>query len=299
MIRSMTGFGEASCQRQGVHYAIELRSLNNRYFKPSIRLPEPIAALESELETLLRKRLIRGSIVLNVRMAASESAAVSRVNDAALISYLEHLETIHGRIAKGDHNVQIDLTALLALPGVLTPAEDEASLLQKARPVVMEMVKQACERLLIMRATEGQALATDVTQQCQTIRERMETVIERAPTVIEEYHQRLSARIEELVARARLEMGKPELLREVAVFAERADISEETKRMAGHLEHFTQVLAADNGEPVGRTLDFIAQELLREANTIASKSNDALISRAIVDVKSAIDRIKEQVQNVE
>jgi uncharacterized protein (TIGR00255 family) len=124
-------------------------------------------------------------------------------------------------------------------------------------------------------------------------------VLERAPRVVEEYHQRLRTRIDELLARAELKVDEKDLIREVAIFAERVDVSEETTRLKGHLDQFDNILSESGGEPAGRTLDFLSQELLREANTITSKSNDVLVSRAIVDVKGAIDRIKEQVQNVE
>ena len=299
----MTGFGDASEQAGGVHYSAEVRSLNNRYFKASIRLPDSIAGLEAELETLLRHRLNRGSITLTIRMRTAEGASTHRVNDAALLNYLTHLETIHtkiggGKNANAEKSVHIDLTALLALPGVLVP-EDEQALLERARPVVMKLTSQACDRLSAMRATEGRAIADDLLKHRKFILERLGGVVQRAPQVVEEYHQRLRTRINELIARAELKVNESDLVREVAIFAERSDVAEEVVRLTGHLDQFDRIIAAAEGEPAGRTLDFLAQELLREANTIASKSNDAAIARAIVEVKGAIDRIKEQVQNVE
>ena len=150
-----------------------------------------------------------------------------------------------------------------------------------------------------MRDVEGQALADDLKKQRASIVEHLDTVAQRAPQVVEEYHQRLQNRVNDLLARAELNVAESDLLREVAIFAERSDIAEEVSRLNGHLEQFDQMLANADGEPAGRSLDFLAQELLREANTIASKSNDATISRAAVQIKGAIDRIKEQVQNVE
>ncbi|GAB4110498.1 MAG: YicC family protein [Phycisphaeraceae bacterium] len=298
MIRSMTGFGDASTQADGIHYSVELRSLNNKYFKCTVRLPDQLQGLEAELEAQLRKRVSRGSFTLTVKFKTSDAQAVSKVNDEAILTYLDHLETIHAKIQ--DRAVQIDLTQLLALPGVLQPAEDEASLLAKARPVVARLLDEAIEKLLAMRAKEGQALAADLSQHLELILDRMKQIADRAPAVIEEYHQRLRARMDELLSRAELKADEQLLIREVAVFAERADISEEVSRMAGHVAQFQEIIASkDNGEPVGRTLDFLAQEMLREANTIGSKSNDAQISRAMIEAKSAVDRIKEQVQNVE
>ncbi|MEX0653649.1 MAG: YicC/YloC family endoribonuclease [Phycisphaeraceae bacterium] len=293
----MTGYGDASAQIDGIHFALELRSLNNKYFKAALRLPESIGGLEAELEAALRKRVTRGSLTLTVKLRISDAHAASRVNDAALLTYLDHLETIHDKIS--DHAVHIDLTQLLALPGVLQPSEDEESLVSRARPVLLKLLDQACDNLMAMRVKEGKALADDLLTHRDLIRDRLEVIRERAPVVIDEYHQRLRTRIDELMAQAKLKVSEHDLIREVAIFADRADICEELSRTVGHLEQFEQIIDSKKDTPAGRTLDFLSQELLREANTIASKSNDATISRAIVEVKSAIDRIKEQVQNVE
>ena len=298
MIRSMTGFGDASTQADGVNYSVELRSLNNKYFKCSIRLPDQFQGMEAELETQLRKRVSRGSFTLSIKFKANDAQAVSRVNDDAILAYLDHLETIHSKIH--DRSVQIDLTQLLVLPGVLQPAQDEASLLAKSRPVISKLLDEATDKLLAMRTTEGQTLAEDLSGHLQLIMDRMKRIGERAPLVIDEYHQRLRNRMDELLSRAELKADETVLIREVAVFAERADISEEVSRMAGHVAQFQEIIAnGSESDPVGRTLDFLAQEMLREANTIGSKSNDAQISRAMIEAKSAVDRIKEQVQNVE
>ena len=298
MIRSMTGFGDASTQADGVHYSVELRSLNNKYFKCVARLPELFQGMEAELEAQLRKRVSRGSFTLTVKFKADDDHAVSRVNEEAIMTYLDHLETIHAKIQ--DRAVQIDLTQLMALPGVLQPVEDDAAFIARAKPVVARLVEDATERLLAMRVTEGKSLADDLLKHLDQVRDRMQRIGERAPSVIGEYQERLRARMDELLRKAELKADEAMLIREVAVFAERADISEEVSRMAGHVEQFREIIRAEKEDgPVGRTLDFLAQEMLREANTIGSKSNDAQISRAMIDAKSAIDRIKEQVQNVE
>lgn len=293
----MTGFGEASTQVDGVHLQVELRSLNNKYFKAAMRLPEVIQGLEAELEARLRHRVTRGSLTVTVKLRISDAHAASRINDAAVLAYLDHLESLRGKIH--DQAVHIDLTQLLALPGVLQPSEDEQSLTARTRPAIFKLLDEACGRLDEMRCQEGAALAEELLSHCGVIEDRLKIIRERAPQVIHEYHQRLRGRIDELMAQAKLTVAEPDLIREVAIFADRADICEELMRMGGHLEQFEQVMEARRDAPVGRTLDFLAQELLREANTIASKSNDAVISRAIVEVKSAIDRIKEQAQNVE
>lgn len=297
MLRSMTGFGSASAQVDGVHYLVEVRSLNNKYFKATLRLPDLIVGLDAELEAHLRKRFSRGSITLTVKMRLSDAHAASRINEAALLAYLDHLETIHNKIQ--DQAVHIDLTQLLAMPGVLQPSEDEEALLCRARPVVLRLTDEACDRLTTMRDREGQGIAHELLTQCGVIRKHLDQIRQRAPRVIDEYHQRLRSRIDELMAQAKLKVDEHDLIRELAIFAERSDISEELSRIAGHLEQLEQVIRSPRSEPAGRMLEFISQELLREANTIASKSNDAQISRATVEVKGAIDRIKEQAQNVE
>lgn len=292
MIRSMTGFGDAACEADGVHYTVELRSLNNRYFKASIRLPDLISGLEAELDSLLRRRISRGSLTLSVNIYDRSAKAAYQVNQAALKHYSEQVKALHGVTAT------IELGSLLALPGVMQPPE-LADYLEKSRPIVIKLVEQACDKMAAMRQTEGQALAEELGRHNQFILERIEQVATRAPQVIEDYHQRLRNRIDELIARAKLQTSQVDLIKEVALYAERCDIAEECQRVKAHLDQFTNIVNRDDGEPAGRTLDFLAQELLREANTIASKSNDATISRTIVEVKGAIDRIKEQVQNVE
>ncbi|MEM0913687.1 MAG: YicC/YloC family endoribonuclease [Planctomycetota bacterium] len=293
----MTGYGDASGEDAGTEFVVELRGLNNKYFKAVVRVPDEIALLEAELEAALRKRVQRGSFAMAVKLRMSEAASVSRVNDAAVLQYLQHLETLKHRTA--DHSVTIDLTALLSLPGVLQPAEDDAALTERARPILLRLLDEAIEKMDRMRQREGSALRDDLLRHCRVLREQADVVEKRGPVVIDEYHDKLRARVGELIAKAELTISQDELSREVALFADKADISEELARTRTHLDHFEQVLDDPGPDPVGRRLDFIGQELLREANTIASKSNDAEISRAAVVMKSAIDRLKEQVQNVE
>ena len=298
MILSMTGFGEAAQQMDGIHYTVELRSVNNRYFKTAIRLPDEFMCMEGELEALLRKKLNRGSVTLTVKVHDPHTAARPRIDDTALAGYLDQLESVRQKMSSIDANTHVDLTALLNLPGVLQPLQAGPATLDKIRPLITGLADQACSRLASMRSTEGRLLAEDLAGQCGVIDRLLTDVAKRAPEVVEAYHQRLRARIDELLARAQLQVQEKDLIREVAVFAEKADISEEVSRMGSHMEQFEQIVSTANGQPAGRTLDFVAQELLREANTISSKSNDAQISRAIVEIKGSIDRIKEQVQNV-
>ena len=297
MIRSMTGFGDAATESHGIHYALELRSLNNKYFKTLVRLPEELSALEAELESALRKKVQRGSFTLTVKTKASDATAASRINDNVLLAYIDHLEAIRHKVR--DHSIHIDLTQLLALPGVIETGHDAEALMSESRPILLNLLDQAAEKLNVMRVAEGKGLQAVLRQQLDAIRDRLSIVRDRSPVVVEEYQHKLMTRMKELTGKAELEVAHGDLIKEVAVFADRVDVYEEAQRIEAHLDQFGSMLDAGDHEPAGRTLDFIAQELLREANTIAAKSSDQAISRAVVEIKSAIDRIKEQVQNVE
>jgi len=293
MIVSMTGFGDAAGERDGTHYAVEIRALNNRFFKPMIKLPEIVSGLEPELETLLRQRLGRGSITYVLKMRSESAEAAYHINTSALKCYLQQLQAVR----ELDKLVQIDLASLLQLPGVCQEPRDETDEIQRHGPVIRDLTSRALVKLQAMRQREGEALFADLMKHAQAIAADLSQIQTRAPLVIEDYHKRLLTRVNQLLSTAELQVSQQELLREIAVFAERADVSEEIQRLQAHLAAFEQACRA--GEHAGRKLDFITQEMLREANTIASKANDAVIARRIVDIKGAIDRLKEQVQNVE
>ncbi len=296
MIRSMTGYGEASAQIDGVHYFVEIRSLNNKYFKGVIRLPEFYQGLEAEVESRLRQRLTRGTVTLTASCTDASASAAFDVNGPALDRYIGQLKRIPA-IASGE--LRLDIAPLLTLPGVLQPPADEEDRLSRARAAFLPLVDRALEGLIAMRVREGGLIVEDLRQQHQHIASRLALIGERAPGVVAEYEKRLKARIEQLLAGAEATLSMPDLFREIAVYAERTDIAEEISRLGGHLDQFAELISGRDDRPVGRTLDFLAQEMLRESNTIASKSPDASVSRWIVEVKGAIDRIKEQAANVE
>jgi len=291
MILSMTGYGEVQHSDDGISYVLELRSLNSRYFKVSIKLPEHLSIFESEVEKLLRTRLTRGSVSYHLRVRDTSAEAAQEVNRAALKSYLDQL------LAVSDGNNQIDLASLLALPGVCQPPALSEAQRKHQWAVIEQITHRGMEHLIEMRRAEGRSICEDLLGQCTQIREHLAAVAEHAPVVLQEYHQRLVQRTNELIAEAKLQLQLDDVKREVALYAERCDINEEVSRLGSHLDQFEQL--CQRGERAGRKLDFLAQELLREANTIASKANDAVIARHIVEIKGAIDRLKEQVQNVE
>lgn len=291
MIVSMTGFGDASTERDGTHYSVEIRSLNNRFFKPTIKLPDPLSALEPEIEAALREKLGRGSVTYILKTRVSSSDAAYTINTAALASYLKQLRPI---MAEG---TTIDLAALLNLPGVTQDPHDQVQEIDRHGPVVRELTAKAITKLTEMRKQEGRALLEDLLKHANVVTSSLAEIGRRAPFVVEEYHKRLATRVNQLIAKAELKVAEADLIKEVALFAERADISEEIQRLSEHMRSFEH--ECRSGEHAGRKMDFITQEMLREANTIASKANDAQIARHIVEIKGAIDRLKEQVQNVE
>ncbi|MCB1282501.1 MAG: YicC family protein [Salinibacterium sp.] len=296
MIRSMTGFGEASASHDGVHYAVELRSLNNKYFKASIRLPEHLQVLEAELESALRRKITRGTVTLTAGTTDTSASAAMDINHHALDSYIEQLRRVSA-VAKGE--LTIDVGTLLDLPGVLQHRVDEEARLQRAREVLTKLAETACEHLLSMRRRESALLVEELSQHRDAIAERLVKIQELAPNVVTQYERRLRERIKAMMIEAQLKLEPADMIRELAIHAEKTDIAEEVSRLRGHIDQFSDLISNGDGTPVGRTLDFLAQEMLREANTIASKSPDEQISRLIVEVKGVIDRIKEQVQNVE
>ncbi|MFG0285051.1 MAG: YicC/YloC family endoribonuclease [Phycisphaerales bacterium JB039] len=296
MISSMTGYGDASIERNGARYTLEIRSLNNRYLKTIIRLPDELLGLEPELDAAVRRELSRGTVTVTCSGSDATESAAYTVNARALERYIEQIREAPMATEVG---AEIDLASLLGLPGVLQPPADNPERLAELRRTYLDLLKKACAGLRQMRQTEGAGLAGELRDLCVGIQRKLEEIGARAPEVSAEYEKRLRARIERLVADMALTAEPADILREVAAYAERTDIHEEISRLGAHVQQFLESLDSKGAEPVGRKLDFVAQEMLREANTIASKSPDADISRATIEIKSAIDRIKEQVQNVE
>lgn len=299
MIISMTGFGSAQADGEGFSCGVEIRAVNNRFLKAVIKLPDKLSALEPDADKVLRDNIGRGSIVCAVTIKDARGANSVAFNRELMDVYVAELTALNARIAQKDPSVKtnLDLTHVLTLPGVCEAGDDSADYLEKHREQVLALIKEACVRLSEMRKREGDALWKDLQKHLAVIHGALGNIKKQAPLVSKEYHEKLRARVMQMVSDAKLSLSDQDLLREVALFTDRADISEEISRLTGHLEQFEAVSLKE--EQAGRKLDFISQEMLREANTIASKANDAQIARWTVDIKSSIDRIKEQVQNVE
>lgn len=294
MMLSMTGYGAAQTTQEGVAYAVEVRSVNHRYLKTSLKIPEFLQFAEAEFESLLRRRIARGSVNLSLRIRSQSAAALRPLDMSVVQAYVDQLTQ-----AKIPTGVQptIDLAAIALLPGVSDAAVVDEETRTRIAEVVTRVADQALDALIEMRRVEGRSLADDLREIVGQIRSEIDSIAVRAPVVVEEYFERLRNRVGLLMQAAQLELEADALAREVAVYAERSDISEELSRIRSHLEQFGEL--CERGDQVGRTLDFLAQELLREANTIGSKSNDVRIARGVVVMKGLVDRLKEQVQNVE
>ncbi len=290
----MTGFGDASGNDGSTVYSVEVRSVNNKFLKTSVRVPERLQSLEPELEQMIRSSIARGSVVLTISVSEQNEKAAFTVNQGALRSYAQQIAD-----AKGCSIDDIGVEQLINLPGVLQPPGDEESRLQSARKALRPLVELALEHLVSMRTREGSALKSDLNSHLAYIDTRLKEIEKLAPNVTSDYEKRLKSRMESLMSEFDVQADAAEVVREIAVYAEKTDIAEEIARLSEHLVHFSELLKNEDERPIGRTMDFLAQELLREANTIASKSPDAAMSRLIVEIKGAIDRIKEQVQNAE
>ncbi|MFA5423025.1 MAG: YicC/YloC family endoribonuclease [Phycisphaerae bacterium] len=294
MINSMTGYGDAEGQLDGVTYIVEIKGVNNRYFKPRIKLPETVAFLEEEIYELLRKCIVRGSVDCILRLKNVSADMLFEINTNALTVYLNKLKEVSA--ATGVEG-PMDVGGLLNLPGILEPMSPDEKKAVRVKDFVLDLTRKAVEKFRQMRRTEGAELEADLLKNCDEIKNHLEKICAKKDEVLQQYHERLRGRVDELMAGVNIKLDPETLSREIAMFAERSDISEEVTRLASHLKQFADNCKMDG--QAGRRLDFLGQEMLREANTIASKASDAEISHCVVDIKCCIDRLKEQVQNVE
>jgi len=290
----MTGYGEAEGEINGVCYAVEIKTLNNRYLRTIIKLPDAVAFLEEDIEKLLRRSLSRGTVNYVLRLKNISANVLFDIDEMALKAVMEKL----GRVgSSAGVKATIDISSLLSLPGIIQPALPDKKVAEQIRKKVLDITQEAIGKLQQMRAAEGTALEEDLTKHCKVIEQDLERICARSAAVQKVYAKKLKKRVNELLVDAKLKCDQETIAREVAIFADRSDISEEIARLDSHLQQLLHVCQAKG--QAGRRLEFISQEMLREANTIASKATDTEITRLVVDMKCRIDRIKEQVQNVE
>ncbi len=291
---SMTGFGDAQRQSDTLTVRIEVRSVNNRHLKLSCRLPDGYAGLEGPLEAVVREYVRRGSVQLNLQIERATREEDYQIDESLLAHFYRQLSELSAQLHAID---EIRLTDLLQLPGVVRETQPQSTDTQGEWPLVEATLRDALQRLNAMRQQEGQALAADLRENCAAIDQALDLIAQRAPEIVKAYEGRLLDRINQLLAEHDLATEPAAVIREVGVFADRVDISEEIVRLRSHLKQFDAIMEAETS--AGRKLDFLIQELLRETNTIGSKGNDAQIARHVVEVKASIERLREMIQNVE
>ena len=292
MIRSMTGFGAAEYLDDRVRVAVEVKAVNNRFLKLNLRTPEGLGGMEVEIDRLIRGRISRGTLNLALVVEPRGEAARAPINTEVLAAYVEDLAPAGERLGAA-----ADLGALLALPGVVGNNKTVLTGVDDLADRIRQVVTEALERLDAMRSAEGAATAADMKATLADIERRLKTVTARGPAVVAEYRDRLRERVQALLDGADLPVDDASLAREVAFYAERSDVNEEVARLGSHVEQF-RALLGESG-PGGRKLEFLPQEMYREVNTLGSKSNDADLSREVVEIKVGVDRLREQSQNVE
>jgi uncharacterized protein (TIGR00255 family) len=290
----MTGFGEAHYQADGLAISIEVRTINSRYFKLAVKCGEGYSALEPEIENVVRQQIRRGTLQINLRVDRPRTPDDFQINKAVLASYRRQLDELH---EQWNSPQSVPLENLLTLPGVISEDPTTAEDAEADWPLIRQTLESAMENLARMRADEGKAMATDLRANCQSIGQDLAEVERRAPLVATSYRTRLVERLQTTLAEYQVSLDPADLIKEVSIFAERCDISEEIVRLKSHLVQFDAIM--ELAESSGRKLEFLTQEMFREANTIGSKANDVQISRFVIDIKSAIERVREMIQNVE
>ena len=292
MIRSMTGYGRAVETIDGREITAELRSVNNRYLDCTVKIPRLYAFAEDSVKTHVKSAISRGKVDVFIAVNVMEDMQMRiSVNHPVLEGYLSAMRSI-----ASDYGVRDDIsvTALSRLPDVFVvekAEEDEEKLTQD----ILSVVDKALEKFTAMRTTEGAALEADLRGRAATILTLVEKVEQRSPVTLAEYRARLTEKMQEVLQSTTIDEGR--ILQEAAIYADKIAVDEETVRLRSHLNQLETMLT--NGGAIGRKLDFLLQELNREANTIGSKGNDLEQARTVVEIKAELEKIREQTQNIE
>lgn len=294
MLKSMTGFGIAEYKDDERTIRVEMRSVNNRFLKIDSRLPDILQDYEGEIERLMREKINRGTVSLNVNYQSLRQESEYILNSDRLKEYYRLLNDIKKEIGSKE---KISVNSLLILPGILQKGENHTADKDALYAICASLIGEALKKMLEMRAVEGKHLGKDIEQRKEFILSMLDTLETRAPVVVQEYSKRLQGRVASLLAGTDIELNDSNLCREIAIFAERCDITEEISRLKSHLCQLQETIQLD--EPIGRKLDFLVQEMFREANTMCSKANDSVMLKDLVGIKTEIEKIREQIFNIE
>ena len=292
----MTGFGRAELKGEEKVIQIEIRSLNNKYLKVNTKIPESLICFGERIEKLLRKELFRGTINLTLEYKSSEQEPRYSINKDVLMEYNNLISEVRKEISSEQ---DISLERLISLPGVLEVKKETGNgeIMDDMWPELEKLIKIAIDDLGHMKEVEGKNLRLEIEKWKNRIALLLDKIEAKSSNVVLEYQDRIQKRISSLLEGTEIKIEKDDLYKEIAIFADKCDISEELGRLRSHLLLLCSVM--ENEEPTGRKLEFVVQEMFREANTIAAKSNDAEMIEDVIEVKTEIERIKEQVFNVE
>lgn len=292
MLYSMTGQGTGDATNPDYTVTVELRSVNNRHLKLNIRLPDSISLFEIQIEAQLRTQLSRGSVTAHIRIESLQRTRTVELDESLIADYVEQLRSVLNL-----PNLVPSPELLISLPGVISQTRVELNTDGGLGELILRACSAATSNLLEMRQSEGTRLGEDIETNLEVIGENLKDITAQAPLVIEQFSERITDRINTRLTQHEITLSNKDLIREIAIYTDKCDISEEIVRIGSHLHHMYELLTATTSS--GRKLDFLTQELLREVNTIGSKANDVTIAGLVVDTKAAIERIKEQVQNIE
>ena len=290
MIKSMTGFGSAEGGVGQTRVSVEIRSVNHRFFSPSLKLPPELSRWEGEVRDALRRGVSRGHVTLIARVQRSESGA-GRIDERRFADYLEQLRELQQRLGT---TLDVDAATILRLPQVIASDDEESA---GTAADLVAIVDRAVAVLDGMRAAEGTRLAKYVEERLESIGHAVDRIAARAPERLVEQRDRLRAAVRELAEGVAVDEQR--LAQEIAFLADRLDVNEEVSRFHSHLQAFRATLATPSSEGVGKRLGFLLQEMLREANTTGSKANDAAMLQDVISIKEELERIREQVENLE
>ena len=294
MVRSMTGYGRAECARERYTVTVELRSVNNRYLDCTVKMPRSYIFAEEALKERVQTKVSRGKVDVFINIAQNGGEVLSvTVNEELAKSYIAALHKLH---ELGEDCVRADYSAveLARFPDVLSVEKQEEDQ-DAVKEILIEAMDLAIDDFNTMRTREGERLMADILSRADTIESLTGIVERRSPQTVGEYRARLEAKMRDVLQNTQIDESR--LLTEAAIFADKVAVDEETVRLHSHLSQLRELLA--KGGAVGRKLDFLIQEFNREANTIGSKCNDIEISRHVVDIKAEIEKIREQIQNLE
>lgn len=299
MLKSMTGFGRGQYEDENFSVTVEMKTVNHRYNEVAIRLPRFLNPLEDKIRKSILKTVNRGRIdvFINADYTSSENCTL-KVDKNLAAAYHKALQEVGSAIGLEELNINSaqEVMYISRCQDVINVKEGFFDV-ETVWPKVEQAVKEALQNLVAMRETEGGNIYGDFIYRADLIAEKLTQIEARSPKVVEEYQAKLTERLNNLLADHNITVEPERLLQEVAIFADRASITEEIVRLKSHIKQFKNIINSD--QPVGRKLDFLIQEFNREANTIASKANDYTLAQIVVEIKAEIEKIREQIQNIE